>query len=126
MRLASAGGTVTDMDTKRATQLLDGERSRIVEALDGLAPVVADEPTTARHLGDQASNTSEAELDEGLADGLRAELAAIKRAVLRIADGTYGLSIESGEAISDERLEANPTAERTIEEQTLFDGIRSV
>ena len=35
----------------------------------------------------------------------------------RLAAGTYGLSVESGEPIPDERLEAFPTAERTVEEE---------
>jgi len=36
---------------------------------------------------------------------------------LRLAAGTYGLSIESGKPIPDERLETLPTAERTAEEE---------
>jgi DnaK suppressor protein len=44
-------------------------------------------------------------------------LAAIERAEARLAAGTYGLSIESGRPIADERLEAIPTAERTTEEE---------
>ena len=49
------------------------------------------------------------------------ELAAVARAEGRLIDGTYGLSIDSGEPIPDERLEAVPTAERTAEEQTRFE-----
>ena len=41
----------------------------------------------------------------------------IGRAEERIALGTYGSSIESGLPIPDEQLEAEPLAERTIEEQ---------
>ena len=57
------------------------------------------------------------ELDEGLADDLREELAAVERAEARLAAGAYGRSIESGKPIPDERLEALPTAERTAEEE---------
>ncbi len=57
------------------------------------------------------------ELDAGRAADLREQLAALERAEARLAEGTYGLSVESGEPISDARLEAVPTAERTIEEQ---------
>ena len=60
------------------------------------------------------------ELDEGLSDDLRVKLAAVERAEQRLAAGTYGLSIESGDPIPDERLEAVPTAERTVEEQARF------
>ena len=48
---------------------------------------------------------------------LREELAAVERAEERLMSGTYGLSIDSGEPIPDERLEAVPTAERTVEEE---------
>lgn len=67
--------------------------------------------------GNLASDLYQDELDEGLADGLRDQLAALERAEARLAAGTYGLSIESGEPIPDERLEALPTAERTAEEE---------
>jgi DnaK suppressor protein len=36
-------------------------------------------------------------------------------------DGTYGVSIESGQPIPDARLEAIPWAERTAEEQARHD-----
>ena len=39
----------------------------------------------------------------------------------KLAAGTYGLSVQSGDPIPDERLEALPTAERTLEEQRLHD-----
>jgi RNA polymerase-binding transcription factor DksA len=54
---------------------------------------------------------------EGREDDIRDELAAVERAEARLAAGTYGLSVESGVPIPDERLEAVPTAERTVEEE---------
>jgi len=39
----------------------------------------------------------------------------------RIALGTYGLSVDSGKPIPDERLEAEPLALRTVEEQRRFE-----
>jgi DnaK suppressor protein len=109
------------MDTERARKLLSRERERIEESIRGLAPRESDEPTTEIHMADQASDVYEAELDEGLSDNLRAELTAVERAEQRLAAGSYGLSIESGEPIPDERLEAEPTAERTAEEQARFE-----
>jgi DnaK suppressor protein len=109
------------MDTERAHKLLSCERERVEESIRGLAPRESDEPTTEMHMADQASDVYEAELDEGLSDNLRAELTAVERAEQRLAAGSYGLSIESGEPISDERLEAEPTAERTAEEQARFE-----
>ncbi len=86
-----------------------------------MTPSESDEPTTELHMADQASDVYDAEFDEGLSDDLRVELAAVERAEQRLAAGTYGLSIESGDPIPDERLEAEPTAERTAEEQARFE-----
>jgi DnaK suppressor protein len=43
-------------------------------------------------------------------------LQAIERAEQRLAAGTYGRSVRSGAVIPDERLEADPAAEFTVEE----------
>lgn len=67
--------------------------------------------------GNLASELYQDELDAGRADDLREELAAVERAEARLAAGTYGLSVLSGKPIPDERLEAIPTAERTVEEE---------
>jgi len=64
-----------------------------------------------------AAELYQEELDDGLAEDLRVQLAALERAEQRLAAGTYGLSVESGEAIPDERLEALPTTESTVEEE---------
>ena len=56
-------------------------------------------------------------LDTGLAEDLAEQLAAVERAEARLAAGAYGLSVDSGAPIPDARLEALPTAERTVEEQ---------
>ncbi|HEX7084452.1 MAG TPA: TraR/DksA C4-type zinc finger protein [Gaiellaceae bacterium] len=110
------------MDSERARELLARERAAVERALREHAPQESDEPTTTyEHLADQASDLYAAELDEGLEDDLRRQLAAIERAERRLADGTYGLSIESGEPIPDARLEAIPTAERTAAEQERLD-----
>jgi DnaK suppressor protein len=109
------------MDSERARELLARERQRIVQGLGGLNPQESDEPTTDLHMADQASDLYDNELDAGLSDDLRVELAAVERAEQRLAAGTYGLSIESGEPIPDQRLEAVPIAERTAEEQARFE-----
>jgi len=105
------------MDPDRARELLAAERTRIEQALIHLEPQDAGEPADELDPGNQASELYQAELDEGLADDLREQLAAVERAEARLAAGTYGLSTESGKAIPDERLEAVPTAERTVEEE---------
>jgi RNA polymerase-binding transcription factor DksA len=47
---------------------------------------------------------------------LRARWAALVRTEARHAAGSYGRSVASGQAIPDERLEADPLAELTVEE----------
>jgi DnaK suppressor protein len=105
------------MDPDRARELLSAERSRIERALARLGHQDTAEPADEFDPGNLASELYQNELDDGLADELREELAAVERAEGRLADGTYGLSIESGKPIPDERLEALPTAERTAEEE---------
>jgi DnaK suppressor protein len=105
------------MDPDRARELLSGERQRIERALAQLRHDNAGEPADEENPDDLASDLYQDEFDEGLSNDLREELAAVERAEARLADGTYGLSIESGKPIPDERLEAVPTAERTVEEQ---------
>ncbi len=106
------------MDPDRARELLAAERERIERALtrhrhEDTGRLADDEAP-----GDVGSDLYQDELDEGLSDDLRDQLAAVERAEARLAEGTYGLSIESGQPIPDERLEAFPTAERTTEEES--------
>jgi len=110
------------MDPKRAAELLQAERSRIEQALADLEPGDEDELSDLdQHMADDATELFEEERDAGLAEGLREELAAVERAEQRLMQGTYGLSVESGEPIPDDRLEAVPWAERTVEEQARYD-----
>jgi DnaK suppressor protein len=106
------------MDSDRARVLLRRERERIERALAGEAHAPdTDLVTRDQHLGDQGTELYDDELAAGLREELAAELAAVERAEERLARGTYGVSIESGVPIPDERLEAHPSAERTTEEQ---------
>ncbi len=105
------------MDPDRARELLAKERTRIEQALGihSEGPLESDDRVEP---GDQETeDLYQDELDEGRQEDLREQLAALERAEARLADGTYGLSVESGEPIPDGRLEAIPTAERTAEEQ---------
>jgi DnaK suppressor protein len=108
------------MDPDRARQLLQAERERIERALASARRQDDGEITDQSDPADLATDTYQDEYDEGLADDLHEQLAAVERAEARLAAGTYGLSIESGAPIPDERLEAFPTAERTTEEQRAF------
>ncbi len=105
------------MDPDRARELLAAERARIERLLVPRRHQDTGEEADDEDPGNLATELYQDELDEGLADDLREELAAVERAEARLAAGTYGLSVESGKPIPDDRLEALPTAERTVEEE---------
>ena len=107
------------MDDQQARALLARERERIEKALGEIGP--AEDRDEPRDATDDANELFDDELGEGVADRLRTELEAIERAEQRVQDGTYGVSIDSGEAIPDGRLEAIPWAERTAEEQSRYE-----
>ena len=105
------------MDLERARELLAAERARIERALARLGHQDTGEPNDEIDPANLSADLYQDELDQGLAERLRQELEAVERAEARLADGTYGFSIESGKPIPDERLEALPTAERTADEE---------
>jgi DnaK suppressor protein len=109
------------VDPERARQLLAEERRRIESALARRRPGDVGELSDQDGPADQASELYSDELDEGMSDDLREALSAVARAEARIEQGTYGLSVESGQPIPDERLEAFPTAELTVEEQERYE-----
>jgi DnaK suppressor protein len=111
------------MNPDRARELLEAERRRLESAI--AAHLHQDDGEQSDPFFDAANNASELyleELDEGLADDLKSQLAAVERAERRLAEGTYGLSIESGLPIPDARLELLPAAELTVDEERVRDG----
>jgi DnaK suppressor protein len=105
------------VDAERARELLSAERARIERVLGRFETKNSEDLADVTDSADQATDLFQEELDEGLVQDLREQLAAVERAEARLAAGTYGLSIESGEPIPDERLEVVPTAERTVAEE---------
>jgi DnaK suppressor protein len=105
------------VDPEQARELLAAERRRIERALARIGHQDDAEPADEYDPANLASDLYQDELDDTLAQRLRGQLAAVARAEERLAAGTYGLSIRSGLPISDERLEAVPTAELTADEE---------
>jgi RNA polymerase-binding transcription factor len=103
------------MDEDRARELLQRERERIERSLADVEEVADPEPSQSP--ADEATELHDREVEAGLAERLRDDLAAIERAEERLEQGTYGVSVESGKPIPDGRLEAIPWAERTAEEE---------
>jgi DnaK suppressor protein len=114
------------METDRARQLLQRERDRIQAELSTLRSAHGDgDDELARidqHTADAGSELFENERDQSMITRLEQELAAIDRAERRLEEGTYGVSVESGEPIPDGRLEAIPWADRTAEEQSRLEA----
>jgi DnaK suppressor protein len=111
------------MDDEHARELLSQERLRIEAAIDALRRGGPLEGSASVEPGDRDDEDAyQDEFDEGTLDDLREELAAVARAEERLAAGTYGRSVVSGEPIPDARLEARPTAERTVDEERTAGG----
>jgi DnaK suppressor protein len=108
------------VDEARARELIAAERERIEASLRDLTGEVTDDTDLENQQtgeADSGSQLASEMVDDALIANLRARLDAVARAEERIEAGTYGRSIESGDPIPDDRLEAEPLAELTIEEQ---------
>jgi DnaK suppressor protein len=111
------------VDKARARALLDQERRR----LDQLGRAVSRDHDDAVAVAspedpvDGADRRRAEETSEALGERLRDRWGALERAEARLAAGTYGISVLSGRPIPDERLEAFPLAELTVEEAAARD-----
>jgi DnaK suppressor protein len=88
------------MDESRAQALLTAERAEVVASLNGIKATEAASEPDADIPGDMADAAAplvaEAESDS-IAGDLQERLAAIDRALARLAAGTYGRSVLSGQ-----------------------------
>jgi len=109
------------MDHDQARARLLAERAEVAELLaDAESAGQQDRATEDEEATGEVSDaaqplTAEGE-DDAIAESLRERVAALDRALKRLDDGTYGRSVRSGLPIPDERLEADPAAELTVEE----------
>jgi DnaK suppressor protein len=101
------------MDEARARELLANERTRLERLLR------TEMASTAPDLGDEVDDANwriAEETGRAVSRSLRDRWAALERAEDRLERGTYGRSLLSGKVIPEERLEADPLAELTVEE----------
>src|SRR3954471_17279714 len=105
------------MNVERARALLAAERREIEQALNRRRHQEDGDDAGWLEPANLAADLYLDELDEGLAEDLRDRRAALDGGERRRAAGTYGLSVERGKPIPEARLEAFPTAERTVEEE---------
>ena len=80
------------VDADRARELLTAERERIGRALAALGHQDDGEENDEFDPANVATDLYQDELNQGLAEDLRAQLEAVERAEARLAAGTYGLS----------------------------------
>lgn len=107
------------MDEARARTLLAAERAEVEELLTEITRSGGQDRDAEQETGDSGDSAQPLEsegVDDAVEASLRTRLEAIERAEQRLADGTYGRSLRSGDPIPDARLEASPTAELTVEE----------
>lgn len=107
------------MDEQRARSLITTERTRVQRLLADMTKAEGADRTAenqAADMDDAAELLTSEGTDEAVIAALQLRMAALDRAERRLADGTFGLSVRSGRPIPDERLEADPAAELTIDE----------
>ncbi|MGB8381858.1 MAG: hypothetical protein WCG47_11505 [Dermatophilaceae bacterium] len=107
------------MDLDRARSLLTAERGHVQQLLADAGVAQAEDQEAEGETGDMADSAqslTEQGVDDAVAAALRDRLAALDRALWRVDDGSYGRSIRSGVPIANERLQADPAAELTVEE----------
>jgi DnaK suppressor protein len=107
------------MDTAKAKALLRAERVRTQQLVEDIEERGQSDRVAANQPGDMSDSAEPLTgqgTDEAVLTELEGHLAAIDRAEKRLEDGTYGYSVRSGLSIPDDRLEADPAAELTVEE----------
>ena len=107
------------MDADRARARLRTERAEVMALLREAESAGKQDREAEGEVGDVADSAQPLAaqgVDDAVAASLRDRLAALDRALKRLDDGTYGRSVRSGLPIPDERLEADPAAELTVEE----------
>jgi DnaK suppressor protein len=108
------------MNEERARSLIAAERQRVVDLLAAAHLSALDDEQAEHDVGDDDADAAQplehTTVDLAIEAGLDERLAALDRAEQRLSNGTFGLSVESGARIPDERLDADPAAELTVVE----------
>ncbi|HEX5658590.1 MAG TPA: TraR/DksA C4-type zinc finger protein [Polyangiales bacterium] len=108
---------LTSQQIEQLQKRLQSERQRILSRGEGhVSEAVGQESRFADEM-DEASRDQDAGLLLQLADQDRDRIIEIDAAIARIADGSYGVSEESGEPIGFARLQIQPWARYSAEDQ---------
>lgn len=94
-----------------------GWRSNLLQESENTITHLQEENWQEPDINDRATLETDAALELRTRDRYRKLVNKIDAALSRIADGTYGYCVESGEEIGISRLDARPIATLTIEAQ---------
>ena len=117
------------VDVERFKELLEEERRRVQDAIEylhkenpGSIEDETDDETTDNHIAETATVTLDREIDYTLEENSEHVLAEIEGALKRIEAGTYGVCVNCGKPIAEERLAAIPWATYCIDCKRLLEG----
>ena len=100
-------------DLSAAKARLQGQLAELQARQERIAQDLAEPPN--RDWDEQAIEIEDDESLEGQGALVAREIASVKRALGRIADGTYGECVRCGGEIAPQRLEARPEAALCID-----------
>lgn len=123
-----ANNELDDRFVARQKEQLQGLKEELLRIRRGMEEDEQDrgesEGDTQTDSADMSQEMFTREMDATIGGQVGRRLEDVERALEKIGDGTYGLSVESGEPIPRGRLEAMPEAIRTVEEQQRFERER--
>ena len=115
----------TDRQLQKLQTVIEQRRALLVNELrEDWARVRRDQQDligSVPDTGDSSVATLIAELDKADLGRDMTELRELEAARARMAEGSYGMCIDCGREIGFERLQANPSAVRCIEDQTKYE-----
>jgi DnaK suppressor protein len=121
---------MTKKELNHFKEKLLAEKKRVLEEMgeiqqENLKTSIADKSGEnsrySYHLGDTASLAYGREFSMGLAERQQKYLEQIDEALQRIAEGTYGICLVTGEAIPVERLEEVPVAKYSVKGKEILE-----
>ena len=86
-----------------------------------IAALAHDDEDTELDEADVSSELTEADREEALAEAAEERRAEALAALARIEAGTYGICVDCGNKIAEERLSFRPEAARCLEDQQRFE-----
>jgi RNA polymerase-binding transcription factor len=110
------------VEVERFKELLVEERRRVLDAIEylhkenpGSIEDETEDETTDNHIAETATATLDREIDYTLEENSEHVLGEIDGALKRIEEGTYGICVNCGKPIAEDRLAAIPWATYCID-----------